>query len=109
MMLRAKQGYGIFIIKNMDTGEITKIKPHEYLTDRQEEKLLTHPDMIWQFAQHLKKIWNEKGERNITIYANINVRLNGRNRKTFIDPKVDLSKAEWHFFKTTEWVMPFEK
>ena len=108
MMLRSKRGYGDFTIKNNNTGEATKIKLHDYLTDRQREKLLTHPDMIWQFVQHLIKTWKEKGEENIEIYANINVRLNGRRPQPFIDPEVDLSKATWHFFKTTEWVMPFE-
>ncbi|MEZ4934839.1 MAG: HTTM domain-containing protein [Saprospiraceae bacterium] len=107
MMLRSKRGYGDFKIKNTDTNEIIKIKESDYLTDRQREKLFTHPDMIWQFAQHLKKTWQEKGEENIEIYADIKVRLNGRNSQVYIDPETDLSKVDWHFFKTTEWVMPF--
>ena len=109
MMLRSKRGYGNLTVKNFETGEVTNIKFHEYLTDRQQEKLLTHPDMIWQFAQHLKKIWQEKGETNIGIYANISVRLNGRNSQVFIDPAVDLSKLEWHFLKTSEWVKPLKE
>ncbi len=108
MMLRDKHGYGKFIIKNMDTGETTNINFRDYLTDRQRRKMPTHPDMIWQFAQHLKKIWKEKGEENIEIYADIKVRLNGRNPQNYVDREVDLAKAEWHFFKTCEWVMPFK-
>ena len=43
MMLRSKHGYGYFDVKNVRTGEVTKIKPEDYLTDRQSEKLYNPP------------------------------------------------------------------
>ena len=108
MMLRSKRGYGNFKIKNPETGETTKVRLSDHLTDRQRNKMLTHPDMIWQFAQHLKKIWAEKGEENVEIYADIKVRLNGRKPQPFIHLNTDLAKAEWHFFKHEEWILPVD-
>lgn len=106
MMLRSKRGYGNFKIINTDTGKETNVKIQDYLTARQQEKLFTHPDMIWQFAQHLKKVWKENGEENIEIYADIKARLNGRNRQQFTDPEVDLSKEKWPMFSETKWILP---
>ena len=109
MMLRSKRGYGSFKIINAETGDSIKINPSDYLTGRQVQKLLTYPDMVWQFVQYLGEIWKEKGEENVEIYADISVRLNGRPSRQLIDPKVDLLKEEWHFFKTEEWILPFQK
>ena len=89
------------------TGEVYRIEPSDYLTPRQTNKMLTHPDMIWQFVQHIKEIWREKGVDEVEIYANIKVRLNGRSGRPFIDPEADLSKVEWETFKSADWIMPF--
>ncbi len=108
MMLRTKHGYGTFRIKNLDTEEIVRIKVKDYLTDRQRQKLFTHPDMIWQFAQYLKKVWKEEGKGNIEIYADIKARLNGHSRQQFIDPNIDLSKEDYDLFSESEWISTYE-
>lgn len=108
MMLRSKRGYGSFKIKHLSTGKTTTVRARDYLTDRQRDKLFTHPDMIWQFVQHLKESYAEKGETSIEIYADIKARLNGRRSQVYIDPTVDLAKVEWHFFKTEKWIMPVD-
>ena len=109
MMLRSKRGYGVFKIKDMDTGKMENVKLKDYITGRQREKLMAHPDMIWQFVQHLKKIYKEeKGQKNIEIYAHIKARLNGRQMQPFTDPEIDLAKTDWHFFKTADWILPVD-
>ena len=109
MMLRSKSGYGHFLLKNNETGQTSKIMPGQYLNRRQRDKLLTHPDMIWQFAQHLKKTQIEKGNKNVEIYARINARLNGRPWQPLVDPATDLAKTKWHFFKHEKWIVPLKK
>ncbi len=108
MMLRTKRGYGYFEIKNPKTGEVSKIDPKEYLTDRQVEKLFTHPDMILQFAHYAHDLWSRRGVTDAEVYATIRVSLNGRRTQLFVDPEVDLAKQEWHFLKETAWVLPPE-
>jgi len=109
MMLRSKRGYGGMHIVDFSTGKRTSIKLRDYLTSRQVQKVRTHPDMILQFAHYLEKKWREeKGVEEFGIYAKFRVKLNGRQAQPFTDPEVDLTKKEWHFFKESDWIMPFD-
>jgi hypothetical protein len=105
MMLRSKRGYGYFNVKNVHTGEVTKVDPADYLTDRQCEKLFTHPDMILQFAHHLRNLWKRRGVEEVEVYASARASLNGRPARTYVDSSIDLAKEQWHFFKKSDWVL----
>ena len=105
MMLRAKQGYGTFLVKDKENGEIEKINPRDYLRDKQRRKLYTHPDMILQFAHFLRDEYEKKGQQ-VEIYADIKVKLNYRKYGVYIDPEVDLASVEWQFFKSADWIVP---
>ncbi|NUO01508.1 MAG: HTTM domain-containing protein [Saprospiraceae bacterium] len=107
MMLRSKQGYGHFTVKNLDTGEEETIRPSRYLSKRQNRKLYAHPDMIWQFARYLRQLYQQKGKR-VAVYAHIQTRLNDNPYQSFIDPDVDLGSVEWTHFKSALWIMPPE-
>ncbi len=109
MMLRSKRGYGHFVIKNMRTGESININVDDYLTDRQRDKVFTHPDMVLQFAHYLRDLWHRRGVPKVAVYANIRASLNGRRTQPFIDADVDLAKVEWEAFKTSSWIIPLEE
>jgi hypothetical protein len=109
MMLRSKRGYGHFDIKNLQTGELTQIDASDFLTDRQLEKVFTHPDMVLQFAHYLRDLWHRRGVPDVAVYANIRGSLNGRKTQPFIDGEMDLAKVEWEPLKTTAWVFPLEE
>ncbi len=106
MMLRSKRGYGFFTVKDPATGETEDVKPKDYLNERQVEKLLTHPDMIWQFAQYLHREWEKKGVPNAEVYATIRASLNGRKTQSFVDPNVNLAAEKWHFLSESTWIAP---
>lgn len=103
MMLRSKQGYGDFKVKNLTTGQTETIRPAVYLNKTQRRKMYTHPDMILQMAHFIRDQYTAKGEE-VAVYANIKVKLNGRKYQPFIDPTVDLAKEEWLFFSSSNWV-----
>lgn len=109
MMLRSKRGYGHFTVKNLQTGEATQIDASDYLTDRQFEKVFTHPDMVLQFAHYLRDLWHRRGVPNVAVHASIRGSLNGRKTQSFIDGDIDLAKEKWQPFKSTTWVFPLEK
>ena len=109
MMLRAKTGNVTFRIIDNETKEEFKIRPTEYVTPKQSWSLAVHPDMLWQFVQILKKDYAEKGMSNISIYANSKIKINKGNYRTFVDPEYDMAKAEWHYFKHSEWILPEPK
>ncbi|MCB9261119.1 MAG: HTTM domain-containing protein [Flavobacteriales bacterium] len=103
MMLRSKTGTIHF--KIMKNGKEISHTPSEHLTGQQLATMKVHPCMIWQYCQFLKKLYGEE----IEIYIISFVKLNQHERQQFIDPTVDMAKAEWHFFKHEDWILPFDR
>lgn len=108
MMLRSKNGYGHFEVKNLKTGEVTKVNVNDYLTDRQREKIFTHPDMVLQFAHYLRDLWHRRGVAEVAVYAPVRASLNGRKTQPFIDSTIDLAAIAWDPFRSSGWIMPLE-
>lgn len=90
VMVMEKNGYVTFIIEDNNTDKSWKEHPSSKLTTVQEKQMSFQPDMIWQYAQHLKNVYQLKGFDNISIYANSKVSLNGRPSQDFINPNKDL-------------------
>ena len=63
MMLRTKSGRGHFEVKDLATGESEKVFPTRIMRRKQSRKLFTHPDMILQYAHHLRTRPQRKGGR----------------------------------------------
>lgn len=106
MMLRAKSGNANYRVVDKVTNTVTHINLNDYLTKKQQRGASTKPDIIWQFAQHLKKDFEKKGQ-SVKVYIKTYVRINGRQPKLFIDPEIDLANQEWHHFKHHNWIMPY--
>ncbi len=105
MMLRSKSGRVIYRVENKDTGERLNVNLNDYLSTKQKRSASTKPDVIWQFAQHLKQKFNEEGQ-DVAVYVSCKVSINGKPFKTLIDPKVDLANVEWQPFKHSSWILP---
>ena len=105
MMLRSKSGYATFKVVDKDTNKETLIDLNDYLTKKQQRLVTTRPDVIWQFAQHLKNDYKSKGQ-DIAVYVKAKVSVNGRPHKTLIDTKTDLASVKWQPFKHSDWVLP---
>ena len=100
MMLRSKQGTGYYTV--VSPGEETEIvNPRDSLDARQYRKMVTHPDMILQYAHYIR----DSHAQPVEIYGHFRVRLNGRSRQQFIDPAVDLAQTEWSWFSRKPWVL----
>ena len=109
MMLRSRVGKIKFQVVNHTTNNESIVKIDEYLTNKQHRRIAAYPDFIWQFAQHLKREYAEKGE-DISVYAkNSKVSINGKPFRAFINPKVDLAHAEWNYLWHNEWIYPSDK
>ena len=104
MMLRTKQGAGNYRIVDNATGEEITINPADSLSRKQARKLATHPDMILQYAHHLRDL-NAAAGKDVAVYARFRVRLNGRKLQRFVDPDVDLAAVEWQWFGRKDWVL----
>jgi hypothetical protein len=104
MMLRSRVGSGTFYIVEKDTGKKTAVQLEDYLSLKQQRSVQSKPDFIWQFAQELEEIYAEEG-KEIEVYADLKVSINGRIRKQFTDPTVDLTQEEWSHFKHHKWIL----
>ncbi len=109
MMLRQKHAYGTFTVKNLATNTTERIQIREHLTKRQKRKMLTHPEMILQFAHYLRDHYEAEYGNEVAVYADIRSKLNGRKYQQYTDPKVDLAKVEFSWLEHKEWVIPLKE
>ncbi len=105
MMLRVKSGTGYFKVVDGVTGEQEVVDTQEYLTRKQATKVRGYPDMTWQFAQKLEKIYLEKGWQEVAVYAHVKTSLNGSPYQQIVNPQVDLAQTRWNYFWHNEWIM----
>ena len=104
MMLRSKGGTVSFTLEDKATGKKRSLDYKKYLTKKQQRNIKTKPDVIWQFAQHVKREQAALG-KDVAIYVRCKVRVNGRKSKLLIDKEVDLASVSWEWFTHNEWVL----
>ncbi len=104
MMLRSKRGRGHFIVKNLQTGEEQRIRPQSELLPKQARKLWTHPDMILQYAHHLRDREQAEG-KEVAIFAHIKVKLNDGKYHPYVDKERDLAQVEWSYWRPSDWLL----
>ena len=107
VMLVEKIGYTNFKVVNTTTGASFYVRNGHFLTDLQIKQMSFQPDMILEYAHYLGDHFKNQGHRNIGIYAESFVSLNGRSNQQFIDPEVDLL-LEKESFKHKHWIKPFK-
>ena len=107
VMLMEKEGYAEFKIVNTETGHSFSVNNSDFLTAFQEKQMSTQPDFILEYAKYLKQHFLAQGHKNIEIYVDSYVALNGRSSERFINPKVDLLK-QTESLKTKNWILPFK-
>ncbi|WP_274474834.1 HTTM domain-containing protein [Mangrovimonas aestuarii] len=106
MMLRTKNGFGSYQIVNHTKDSAFYVKLHDYVSVKQRKMLFTKPDVIWQFSQRLKSEYQAKGD-SISVYLKRNkVVVNGKDKKPFVNPDIDLAAVKWDPFKHSEWLYP---
>ena len=105
MMLRSKNGNTTFRVVNKAKNSVIKIKLENYLTKKQIRSVSSKPDVMWQFAQRLKKIYAKKNI-DIEVYVTAFISVNGKPRQQLIDPEVDLASVQWNHFKHHDWILP---
>ena len=63
--------------------------------------------MTYQYANCIKeKLEKQFNYTNVELYIDIWRSMNHRFNQRQIDPRVDLIRAKWDPFKSTEWVIP---
>lgn len=107
MMLRSRSGYTVFKIVDKQSGQEIRYNVRSKLTEKQFNMVSDKPDAIWQFAQRIKKEFASQG-KDVSIFADTHVSINGKKLKQFIDPKVDLASADWNYFSHNDWILLYD-
>jgi vitamin K-dependent gamma-carboxylase len=107
MKLRDKEADARFFATDPASGQRQELDPFEYLTDWQYDEMASRPDMIVQFARHIERDAERNfGVRDVTVTAEVDASLNGREYQTLIDPEADLSEVESSPFMTADYIEP---
>ena len=107
MMLRGKSGRVVFKVVEKGTSDTIIINNEDYLSRKQRRAITAKPDMIWQFSQRLEDEYERQG-KNVEVYVEGKVSVNGGPYRPLIDPNVDLAAEEWQHFKHHDWILPSE-
>ena len=69
--------------------------------------MATQPDFILEYAHYLGQHFQNQGHKNIQVFVDSYVTLNGRLSSRFIDPTIDLVQQKESFQHKT-WIIPFK-
>ncbi len=108
VMLMEKSGYAQFKIVDKDTQRWFYVDNTKYLTPFQEKQMGFQPDFILEYAHFLADVHRAKGIKDVAVYVDCQVALNGRLSQTFIDPNIDLTQIK-DSFEHKYWILPFEE
>jgi len=106
VMVMEKQGYTTFRVVDKNNGEHWTVKNDDFLTSFQEKQMAFQPDFILEYAHHLAEYYKINHNRNIAVYADSYVSLNGRSTKRFVDPTIDLTTRSRNLIPI-DWLLPF--
>ncbi len=107
VMLTEKSGYAQFKIVDGESGKWFYVDNTDFLTPFQEKQMAFQADFILEYAQYLKNHFEKQGHRNIEVYVDSQVALNGRLSTSFVDPTVDLATQQ-ESFAPKNWIVPFK-
>ena len=107
VMLIEKAGYTTFKVVDNSSNKFQLVDNMEFLTPFQEKQMSFQPDMILEYAHYLGATFEKRGFKDVSVYADSYVTLNGRPSKRFIDPKVDLLKQK-NDLKHKTWIIPLK-
>src|SRR5699024_6231328 len=109
MMLRSKGGVIEFKVLNHDTNKLHSVDLNEYLSAKQRRIIASKPDIIWQFAQRLKREYKAKGQDISVFVTDSRISINGGPWENFVKPNVDIAAQPWNYFGHEPWLVPYKK
>jgi hypothetical protein len=97
-----KAGYIDYTCRDRETGLTWVNNPSQFLTVLQYKQMAFQPDMIVQYAHHIEQEYGKE----IEVYANSRVTMNGAPSQEFIDSSVDLTQIDMGLFAGADYVLP---
>lgn len=105
MKLRDKVGHARFHVESMAGEPIATVDPVDWLNRSQVRVMVGRPDMLRQFARHLREEYQRMGYAAVRVRVSSQVCLNGRDAHPLVDPNVDLA-SEAARLGAVAWITP---
>ncbi|MEZ6197273.1 MAG: HTTM domain-containing protein [Planctomycetota bacterium] len=106
VMVMEKQGDVRFLVaEDRPGGRAAAIDPAEELTPIQCRMMAAQPDMILDYARHLRRRHEAAGWRDVTVRAESWASLNGDPAAPLVDPDVDLGRLRPGLLDRS-WIRP---
>jgi hypothetical protein len=106
VMLVEKNGMTEFEVTSTSPPRRFRVYPRSELTELQYRMMSTQPDMIHQYALHLRERYASRGLSNVRVAADSWVALNGRSARRLIDPRDDLGSMPQRVVARTPFILP---
>ena len=106
VMLMEKAGFANFKIVDGITKKFFYVDNKDFLTSFQEKQMSFQPDFILEYAHYLGDHFKSQGHKNVQVFVESYVALNGRLSTVFINPKIDLYQQK-ESFEHKDWIVPF--
>jgi hypothetical protein len=104
VMLIEKTGSAEFTVVDRATGARAYVRNRDHLTPLQEKAMAAQPDLLLAFAHHLAREHQARG-RDVAVYADAFVSLNGRPPARLVPPDLDLTSVR-EGWGPRSWILP---
>lgn len=109
MKLHNRSGSARFLVTDPVTGNSWEVVPGAELGQRAARLLPSEPDLILQFAHHLRDKWSrERGVHHAEIRVRAMSSLNGRPARLLVDPDRDLTQQA-RTWRPYDWLLPLDE
>lgn len=106
MKLRAKRSNVSFRVEDANGNTLTDfVQPKDFLGRKQYRVMAGRPDMVLQYAHHLARDYETRGQPGVRVYADSSVSLNRRPAIPLIAPSADLARQPRNL-KHANWLLP---
>lgn len=108
MKLRDKDGRVNFIAQDIEAQFFWHVDLTDFLTYRQIGKMEDRPVMLHQFARFLADYYRQKNGRDVAIYVDSWVSLNGRPYQRLIEGDRDLGNTPLGLIAPADWILKLD-
>jgi hypothetical protein len=107
VMLVDKAGHAEFRVESQLPERRFVVSPRAELTPLQVAAMATQPDMIVDYARHLRARYTAEGFDGVRVFADVFVAYNGRPSQRLVKPDVDLSRVP-SGFAAYDFILPLQ-
>ena len=105
MLLDHRAGEITYRVTLPEENRTVTVDPDDHLLPHQAEEVAHDPDMILQFAHHLRDQAKAEGYRDPEVRADCFASTNLRPMRRLVDPNVDLAEVRRPWFGHAHWLL----